>query len=193
MDETNQSLLRRACGGSEDAWGALAALYRPLICHWLLRAGAPAQEADDLTQDILLTLVRELPRFRHSGQPGAFRTWLRVVATNRARAFWRARQGKAQATGDSAFLDLLQQLEAPDTDASRQWDREHDDHVLRCLLALMEAEFEPATLRAFRLLTLDGAAAAAVADELGMSVGAVYVAKSRVLRRLREEAAGLLD
>ena len=65
--------------------------------------------------------------------------------------------------------------------------------MLRCLLDLMEREFEPDTVRAFRRLAVDGAPAAEVARELGTTVGAVYVAKSRVLRRIREEADGLLD
>ena len=62
-----------------------------------------------------------------------------------------------------------------------------------CLLDLVEAEFEPATLRAFRRLALDGASGAVVAEELGISVAAVYVAKSRVLQRIRREAKGLID
>jgi RNA polymerase sigma-70 factor, ECF subfamily len=70
---------------------------------------------------------------------------------------------------------------------------EHDRYVLDCLLDLVEEEFEPATVRAFRRLALDGASGAEAAAELGLSVAAVYVAKSRVLQRIRQEAEGLID
>jgi RNA polymerase sigma-70 factor (ECF subfamily) len=76
---------------------------------------------------------------------------------------------------------------------NRQWDEEHDRYVLRCLLELMELEFEPTTVLAFRRVALEQADSAEVAKELGISVGAVYAAKSRVLGRLRQEAEGLID
>jgi RNA polymerase sigma-70 factor (ECF subfamily) len=76
---------------------------------------------------------------------------------------------------------------------SQQWDREHDMLVLSRLLELMEQEFEPGTLQAFRRIVFDGCKTDLVAAELGISVAAVYIAKSRVLRRLRAEAAGLID
>jgi RNA polymerase sigma-70 factor, ECF subfamily len=193
MDVTSPSLLLRAREGSAPAWERLADLYRPLIYHWLLRHSLTPHDADDLSQDVLATLVKELPRFQHGGRPGAFRTWLRVITVNRARAFWRARSSRPQGSGDSGVMAMVEQLEDPASDLSGRWDREHDERVLRHLLGLMETEFEPNTVRAFRRLTLEGASAAEVAAELGMTVGAVYVAKSRVLRRLREEGEGLLD
>jgi RNA polymerase sigma-70 factor (ECF subfamily) len=76
---------------------------------------------------------------------------------------------------------------------NRYWDEEHDRYVLRCLLEAIELEFEPATVRAFRRVALEGATGAEVAGELGMSLGAIYAARSRVLRRLRELADGLID
>ena len=76
---------------------------------------------------------------------------------------------------------------------NRQWDEEHDRYVLNCLLDAVEEEFEPNTLKAFRRLTLEGASGAEAAEELGMSVAAVYVAKSRVLQRLRQVAEGLIN
>ena len=87
----------------------------------------------------------------------------------------------------------LDQLEDPASDLSREWDREHDSYVARKLLDYVEPEFRPATWQAFRRLVLDGAAPQAVAEELSLSVNAVLIAKSRVLRRLRQEALGLID
>jgi RNA polymerase sigma-70 factor (ECF subfamily) len=138
-------------------------------------------------------LVRELPGFEHSGRSGAFRRWLRTIAVNRLRGFWRARRLRPPATGDSNFLKMLEQMEDPHSDLSRQWDQEHDRHVAQRLAELIRPEFEPKTWHAFCRQVMDGAPAAAVADEMGVSVNAVLVAKSRVLRRLRQEVRGLID
>jgi RNA polymerase sigma-70 factor (ECF subfamily) len=193
MESTSRSLLFRARQGHEPAWQRIVSLYRPLIHGYLLRQGVRPQEADDLTQDVLAVLVRELPRFEHGGRTGAFRSWLRQITVNRAREFWRAGKCRAAAVGGSDFLQQVEQLADDDSVLTRTWDEEHDRHVLRHLLSLMEDEFGPELVRAFHRLTFEGAPAREVAAELGMSVGAVYTAKSRVLARLREEAVGLLD
>ena len=83
--------------------------------------------------------------------------------------------------------------EDPDSPLNRYWDEEHDRHVLRCLLELAELEFEPTTMRAFRRVALEGASGSEAAGELGLSLATVYAARSRILRRLRELAEGLLD
>jgi RNA polymerase sigma-70 factor (ECF subfamily) len=193
MNVTRQSLLFRAQTGDEGAWKDLTTLYRPLIVGWLRYQGVPAHEVDDLVQEILLAVVRSLPAFSHSGRRGAFRAWLRTIAHHCACDFWKARARQGQGAGDSTVTEALHQLEDPDSELSRQWDEEHDRYVLRCLLDLMELEFEPNTVQAFRRVALEGAPSEVVGQELGMSVGAVYAARSRVLRRLREEAEGLLD
>jgi RNA polymerase sigma-70 factor (ECF subfamily) len=193
MDETRQSLLVRAQTGEENAWKNLTDLYRPLIIGWLNRQGVPARDLDDLSQDILLSVVQHLPTFQHSGRRGAFRSWLRAIVCSRTTDYWRAADPGTQASGGSGATAALQQLADPDSDLNRQWDDEHDRYVLDCLLDLVEEEFEPATLQAFRRLALDGASGAQVAQELGLSMTAVYVAKSRVLQRIRQEAEGLID
>jgi RNA polymerase sigma-70 factor (ECF subfamily) len=190
MGVTRQSLLLRAQAGDPGAWKDLVELYRPLVVGWLHYQAVPADEVDDLVQDILLAVVQSLPSFSHSGRHGAFRAWLRTIARNHACDFWKARRTRAHHGGAE---EALRQLEDPDSRLNRLWDEEHDRYVLRCLLDLMELEFEANTVRAFRRVALEGAASAEVARELGLSVGAVYVARSRVLRRLREEAQGVLD
>lgn len=188
MDETRQSLLLRAQNGATDAWKDLTDLYRPLILGWLTRQGVPASDLDDLSQEVLLTVVKHLPGFQHSGQRGAFRAWLRTIVCSRTADYWRTQDTPAR--GGSA---VLQQIADPDSELNRQWDEEHDRYVLHCLLDLVEEEFEPITLQAFRRLAIDGVSGAAAAQELKLSVAAVYVAKSRVLARIRQEAEGLID
>lgn len=193
MDQTRQSLLIRAQTGETGAWQDLTDLYRPLILAWLNRQGVPAAELEDLSQEVLLTVVKHLPSFQHSGQRGAFRAWLRTIVCSRAIDYWRATDAGAQASGGSGAVAALQEIADPNSELNRGWDQEHDRYVIRCLLDMVEMEFEPVTRQAFRRLALDGASGAAVARELGLSVAAAYMAKSRVLARIRREAEGLID
>ena len=193
MNETRQSLLIRAQTGEENAWKDLTELYRPLILGWLNRQGVPPGDLEDLSQEVLLRVVKYLPSYRHSGQQGAFRSWLRTIVCSRTTDYWRALDTATQGQGGSGATAALQQIADPDSELNRQWDEEHDRYVFNCLLDLVEEEFEPITLRAFRRLALDGISGAEAAQELGLSVAAVYMAKSRVLARIRYEAEGLID
>src|SRR5262245_26939405 len=194
MQPTSLSLLQRVQAQPDgSSWSRLVELYRPLIYAWLARYRVQASDADALVQEVLAVMVRELPRFEHSGQAGSFRSWLRNIAANRMRSFWRAGRCRPAATGDSDFAQMVQQIEDPDSPLSLVWNRQHDEHVLGRLLELMELEFEATTVQAFRRTALEAAPVEKVAEELGISTAAVYIARSRVLRRLREEAAGLID
>jgi RNA polymerase sigma-70 factor, ECF subfamily len=193
MNDTRQSLLQRAQTGETGAWKDLVDLYRPLILAWLNRQGVPAGDLEDLSQEVLLSVVKQLPGFQHSGHRGAFRSWLRTILCRRAADYWRALDAHPLARGGSGAAIALQQFADPDSELNRQWDEEHDRYVFRCLLKLVEEEFEPLTLQAFRRLALDGVSGAEAAQELGLSVAAAYVAKSRVLARIRQEAEGLID
>jgi RNA polymerase sigma-70 factor, ECF subfamily len=191
MPDTSASLLDRLrLRPADDDWRRLVELYAPLIRGWLRRHGVSDADADDLGQEVLTVVVRRFPDFCHNQRRGAFRAWLRAITVNCLRDFWRARRLRPAAHDFEGVLDQL----ADDASAlSREWDREHDLHVTRRLLELIRPHFEPSTWAAFRRFALDGAPADAVAAELGMTVNAVFIAKSRVLSRLRREAAGLLD
>jgi RNA polymerase sigma-70 factor (ECF subfamily) len=179
-------LLDQARGRRAGAWDRLVALYTPLLDAWLTAAGLQPADRDDLTQRVLEILVRQLPAFEHSGRPGAFRAWLRGITVNLLREFWRARP-------EPGAGPRLEQLSDPDGGLSRLWHEQHDRHVLHALMKLVRPEFSEATWQAFRRQALDGALARVVAAELGLSVNAVLIAKSRVLARLRQEARGLVD
>jgi RNA polymerase sigma-70 factor (ECF subfamily) len=191
---TSQSLLDRLKHAQPDArdWHRLQDLYLPLIRSWLSRVPGVRDEVSDLSQEVLVVIVRELPAFERR-RDGAFRAWLRQITVNRVRAFWKARHRQPVAgLGDEADR-LLAQLEDSTSDLARQWDRDHDRHVFDRLLTAVKPDFEPGTWDAFTRFALEGRPAAAVARELGLSQNAVVLAKYRVLKRLREEAAGLID
>jgi RNA polymerase sigma-70 factor (ECF subfamily) len=187
---TSHSLLERARDSTDAAsWRRLTDLYTPLIRRWARTYVAQAADADDVVQDVLAVLVRELPHFEHGNNPGAFRAWLRSITVNRLRVHWRTRH---PAAGGDAVSEQLLQLEDPSSSLSRTWDEEHDHHVLTTLLDAIRLEFQPATWRAFESTVRDGKPAAEAAAELGLSVNAVLIAKSRVLKRLREKSGGLV-
>jgi RNA polymerase sigma-70 factor, ECF subfamily len=180
---TSVSLLDQARGRSAGAWDRPVALYTPLLDAWLTAAGLQPADREDLRQRVLEILVRQLPGFEHSGRPGAFRAWPRGITVNLLREFWRARP-------EPEAGSRLEQISDPDAGLSRFWDEQHDGHAL---MDLVRPEFTDATWQAFRRQARDGAPARVVAAELGLSVNAVLIAKSRVLARLRQEAQGLVD
>jgi RNA polymerase sigma-70 factor (ECF subfamily) len=191
VDVTSVSLLERLRAAPDPAaWQRLVDLYEPFVRRCLGRDPALANDADDLTQDIMTALVRTLPEFERR-RDGSFRAWLRTVTANRVRQWWRDRRESA-AGGSDAQSQLAEQAD-PAAALSLRWDADHDEHVLRRLLELIEPEFSRPVWTAFRRLAFDEAKAEDVAAELGTTANAVLLSKSRVLRRLREEAAGLVD
>jgi RNA polymerase sigma-70 factor (ECF subfamily) len=194
MVETSLSLLERLSHKPDDAdWRRLVVLYTPVLHAWLGRHNLQASDLDDLTQEILAVVVQKMPEFRHNRRVGAFRAWLRTITVHCLRRFWRAKQYRATAPGGRDFEAYLSQLEDPASGLSVEWDREHDRRLLRRLLELVEPEFQAKTWSAFRLLVLERRLAAETAAELGLTVNAVLIAKSRVLQRMRQEADGLID
>ena len=193
MSETSASLLQRLRQQPDsDAWQLLVHIYTPLLQQWLGRYGLQASDVDDLIQDVLAVVVREMPQFEHNQHKGAFRRWLRTILVNRLRGFWRARQSRPLA-GNSDLGQMLDQFEDPQSGLSQLWDKEHDRHVMARLLEQIEPEVTPSTWQAFRRVVLDGKDEETVAVELGISVNAVFIAKSRVLAKLRREAQDLLE
>jgi RNA polymerase sigma-70 factor, ECF subfamily len=191
--ETSVSLLDRLAGTPTDAdWRKLLDLYSPLLRAWMARAGVLSSDADDLSQDVLLVVFREVGGFERRGQ-GAFRAWLRTILAHRMRDYFRARQHRPAATGGSDFLRWLDELESPESELSRLWDREHDRHVAVALMRRVQGDFSSPTWQAFLRHGLEGEPAAQVAEELGLALNSVIQAKSRVLKRLRQELTGLVE
>jgi RNA polymerase sigma-70 factor (ECF subfamily) len=193
MKTTSISLLERLRTASPDKsdWVRLQEMYLPLIRRWLGRIPGLGDEADDLAQEILVVMVREIPRFQRQRE-GSFRAWLRQVTVNRVRTHHKRRRRRPVVGLDltDGFLDRLAE---PNGDLSREWDLDHDRHVFQKLLAVVQPDFSPTTWDAFRRFAIDGLPAARVAQELGLTENAVLQAKSRILKRLREEAGELLD
>jgi RNA polymerase sigma-70 factor (ECF subfamily) len=192
METTSVSLLDRlkAKPPSNTDWKRLEEIYLPLIQYWLRRVPGLDGEADDLAQDVFVVVLREIASFERRRE-GSFRAWLRQVTVNRVRSRRKARQ-RRPSVGLDPTDHFLSQVADPNSELARQWDREHDRHVVGKLLAIVQPDFQPETWQAFRRFALDDLPAAEVARELQVSVNAVLRAKSRILKRLREESADLL-
>jgi RNA polymerase sigma-70 factor, ECF subfamily len=192
MNVTSVSLLARLKYARPDAsdWNRLQGIYLPLIERWLGRVPGLGDEAADLAQDVFVVLVRELPRFERQRE-GSFRAWLRRVTVNKVRSHRKRRNRQLLLAIDPAEK-FLERLADPGGDLAREWDQEHDRHVFQKLVTIVESDFNSTTWDAFRRFALDNVPAAQVAAELGLSVNAVLQAKSRVLKRLREEAGEFL-
>ncbi|WP_157665213.1 RNA polymerase sigma factor [Mariniblastus fucicola] len=168
-------------------------IYQPLIEKWLVRFGAPSSDLNDLSQNVLAVVVRKLPEFRHAGREGAFRSWVRNITRNCLLEFWRAKKIQPIATGKTSFQETLNQLKSENSELSQQWNREYDQQVLATLLRQIENDFRPGTWDAFKRVAVDGAKPADVAKELNVTVNSIFIAKSRVMARLRVVGRHLID
>jgi RNA polymerase sigma-70 factor (ECF subfamily) len=188
MEQTPASLLERLRHADEaGAWERFVELYTPFLYHCARRLGLRSEDAADLVQDVFAVLVRKLPEFTYD-RDKSFRSWLRTVVLNKWRENYRRRVPQpAEAPGP-----LPDDLAGSDpNDAFTE--AEYRQYLMARALKIMQAQFQPTTWKACWEHTVSGRPAAEVAAELGISEGAVYVAKHRVLRRLRQELEGLLD
>jgi RNA polymerase sigma-70 factor (ECF subfamily) len=171
----------RDCDG--DAWRLMAALYAPLVHRWVVRTGLRQEDAADIVQEVFTVVFRRVASFRKE-QPGdSFRGWLRGITQNIVRNHVRRVAGRPQAAGGSEAQRQLQQAPA---DLSSSGLDDGYGAVCRRALNLIQAEFEHTTWQAFWLVAVEGQSSSAVAEGLGITLNAVYLAKSRVARRLRE-------
>jgi RNA polymerase sigma-70 factor, ECF subfamily len=187
MESTSTSLLARLKQPNQPlAWERFVELYTPLLFHWVRRAGLKHPDDADLVQDVLTVLVRKLPEFDYQ-RDKSFRAWLRTIAINK----WRDQQRRRKVPLAEGAEGLLGELAAPnDHDFSAE---EHRRWLSERALTIMRSEFQDQTWRACWEFVVRGRGAAEVAAEMGISENSVYVAKIRVLRRLRKELEGLLD
>jgi RNA polymerase sigma-70 factor (ECF subfamily) len=185
MTTTHVSLLERLGRPHErQAWERFVELYTPLLWSWARQVGLQESDASDLVQDVFILLLEKMPQFTYD-RHGSFRAWLKTVTLNK----WRETRRRASARREGGPLPDQGAGDGPEA----FWEAEYRRHVVGQALRVMQADFEPKTWQACWEMVVDGQPAARVAAKLGVRVGTVYAAKCRVLARLRQELAGLLD
>jgi RNA polymerase sigma-70 factor (ECF subfamily) len=185
MPTTSLTLLDRLRRpGQPEAWDRFVRLYAPLLLQWAEHQGFEAADAEDLTKTVLVKLIRRLPTYeRRDGQ--SFRGWLFTVCRNECHDF-RTRKATRALPGDVGLETVAAPRDDPD-------ETEYRRHLVRRALELVRTDFSAETWTAFTRFVLDDRSAPEVARELGVTPNAVYLARNRVLTRVREELTGFLD
>lgn len=188
MTRTPISLLERLRQPSDpEAWDRFVALYTPLIYSWGRRVGLQDQDAADLVQEVFVTLVQTMPTFVYDRER-SFRRWLRAVTLNK----WRDRRERRGEPLPVGTAGQLAEVAGPD-EMEAFWEADYRQQMTARALDILQTDFQPTTWRAFWEHVVVGRPAPEVAAELGLTPGAVYAAKLRVLDRLRDELAGMLE
>jgi RNA polymerase sigma-70 factor (ECF subfamily) len=180
----------------QAAWERLVALYTPLIYAWCRHAGLQAADAADIGQDVFRAVARKVGDFRRERPGDSFRGWLRTITRNRILDHFSALAAHAQPDGGTeANLRLQQVADEIETDASvtNVSDESETKLLFRRAVELIRGEFEERSWQAFWRVVVEDQAPDMVAESLGLSRNSVYLAKSRILRRLRTEFADLVE
>ena len=186
MNTTSESLLIRLRSANDyQAWSRFVALYTPLLFFWARKTGLQQQDSADLVQEVLTVVHQKMPEFRYDPSK-SFRGWLRTVTLNK----YREQLRKKSLSYEEATQSALHNISGSAIEST--WDLNYQQALVRRAMELLKPEFQSATWTALQEYVLAGRPAAAAAKECGLSVWTVYAAKSRLMRRLREELEGLL-
>jgi RNA polymerase sigma-70 factor (ECF subfamily) len=185
---TRASLLARLRDPEDRAaWKQFVELYGSLVYGFARQRGLQDADAADLTQEVFLAVAQAAGRWQYDPQQGSFRGWLYGITRNKLAKFLQRRYAQPVGSGDSSAQRRLDQQPQPGPDPEAAWEHEFQQQVFRLAAAQIRDNFAPTTWQAFWQTAVEGKSGAAVAAELGLSVGAVYVARSRVLARLAEQ------
>ena len=180
--ETRASLLVRIRDQRDGtAWGQFVESYSPLIYGFGRKHGLQDADAVDLTQEVLRIVARTAERFEYDAKLGSFRGWLFTIVRNELRTWLSRQQRIIVGNGEQRLEDL-----ADDATESALWDQDHERRLFAWAAEQVRLEVQPATWQAFWRTAVEGQSGKDVADELEMSIAAVYLAKSRVMARLKE-------
>jgi RNA polymerase sigma-70 factor (ECF subfamily) len=167
------------------AWGEFVALYAPLIHAYGMRRGLQDADAADLAQDVLRAVNRSAATFDYDPSRGSFRGWLLTVTRNELRKLCGRKARQAVGTGDTQIHSALAQQPGHADDTT--WDHDYQWNLFEWAAARVRPEFREASWQAFWQTAVSGREVSEVAGELGISVGAVYIARSRITTRIRQE------
>jgi RNA polymerase sigma-70 factor (ECF subfamily) len=183
--QTRPSLLLRLRGERDErAWSEFLALYEPLMLRLMRHRGLQDCDARDVTQQVLLRINGAIERYQSDGAEASFRRWLFRVTRNVVVTFLKKRSRQAAAIDDRLIAEMLDAT-LPDSAESDLFDQEYQQQVLAWATEQVRREFRETTWRAFVETSINGRAIAEVARELKLSPGSVYVARSRIIARLR--------
>ncbi|MCE2783767.1 MAG: sigma-70 family RNA polymerase sigma factor [Pirellula sp.] len=189
-NSVSTSILERAKLGDQDAFRIITELYAGLVYHWIRKKGLSPQDAQDVSQEVFGSVIHNLKRFHRTNADQSFRAWIRVITRSKIADHFRKSVGVEIALGgDNPLFDFVSNEKNEEHEESN-----HDKAVLyQKAVEFIKGEFADKDWRAFLMLVVDEIPAREVAEILGNSVNSVYIAKSRILKRLHDEFGGLID
>jgi len=194
LPSISSTLLDRVRQMQPEAWGRLVEVFGPIVYRWCRQSGLPGQDASDVVQEVFASVSRGIGNFHRSQVDQSFRNWLATITRNRVRDYRRRAAKQPQAAGGTEALAELQNVADPvePDDLDSTFSGENlEGEISRRVLDLVRSEFEERSWLAFQKTAVLGQLPIEVAEELDMNVAAVYQAKSRILRRLRQLLADL--
>ena len=174
------------------AWSEFVDLYGPVVYGFARKRGLQDSDAADMVQEVLRSVARNADRMEYDPKKGTFRGWLYTVTRNKIYNFLTSQKRRPRAAGDVSSQERLEALADPSNQSEADWELEYQRRLSRKAIDRVKHEFQPATWQAFVGTAVEGRQALEVGQALKMSPGAVYVAKSRVLARLRDEVQKLM-
>lgn len=190
-DSISTTLLGRVRTRDAQAWQQLVALYGPLIYHWARKAHLSEADAADIVQDVFVAVHQRVAVFEREQEGGTFRGWLRQITRFKVSDCLRRQAKQPEAEGGTEANQRIETAADPlaEDDAAEQ--ASEIAGLTQRALELIRGDFTESTWRAFQLTALEGRAIEDVSRELNLSTGAIYIARTRVHKRLREELEGL--
>jgi RNA polymerase sigma-70 factor (ECF subfamily) len=185
--QTRASLLvQLRDGANHGAWQEFIKLYGPIVYGFARKRGLQDADAADLMQEVMRSVSAAIGRLDYDRNQGTFRGWLFTITRNKVYNFLSARRIRPQGSGDTTTNRLLE-AQPDEKDESDSWEMEYQRRLAAIAMERVKGEFQPNTWRAFWLTAVEGQAVPEVSRDTGLSTGAIYVARSRVLARLKEE------
>ncbi|MCH7990478.1 MAG: sigma-70 family RNA polymerase sigma factor [Planctomycetes bacterium] len=184
--KTRLSLLLRVRNSHDDqAWNRFVTLYTPLIYRFAKRSGLQDADAADVTQEVFRTVTRSIKQFDYNSRIGSFRGWLKTVTRSRIYDFQNGKLRQPVGTGDTAVHAFIEQQTSQADDEF--WEQEYQKRVFDLACETIRDEFTESIWQAFWQTAVEGIDTKQTSAQLGLSTGAIYIAKSRVIARLKQE------
>ena len=177
-------LLRLRDVDDADAWREFVRLYTPLVFGHCVRHGLQEADAADVSQEVMRVTAADMPKFQYDSQRGKFRSWLLQVTRHRLYKFYARNRRDPQPTSETAIERFLE-LE-PSVDEQARWEEDYRKRLFTWATEKARPEFESSTWNTFWLTAVQCVSVKEVAAQVGISIGAVYIARSRVIARLRQ-------
>ena len=183
-------LLRIRESDNADAWGQFVEAYTPLIYSFCYKGGLQEADAADVAQEVMRTVAGAIRKFEYDPQRGKFRSWLLTVTRSKLNNFLSKQQRQPLGAGPATLATLVDARETAD-DLEEHWNRQYYQRLFDWAAAKVRPELEQSTWQAFWETAMERRSGEEVAQRLGISVGAVYIAKSRTLARLKDVIASV--